>query len=65
MRRTYQYYWALVVASALQITGGLAAFLLSGPVRESMPSLVVSQVVSELGIGNAVVSGLIAVSKYY
>jgi nitrate/nitrite transporter NarK len=64
MRRTGQYFWALMLASALQITGGLIAFLLSGPVREYTAGLIVAQVISELGVGNAVVSGLIAVSKY-
>lgn len=65
MRRSGQYYWALILASVLHITGSLGNFLLSGPVLESTAGLVTFQVVTELGLGNAVVSGLIAVSEYY
>lgn len=64
MRRTGQYFWAMMLASALQITGALVAYLMSGPVRENTTGLVIAQVISELGVGNSVVSGLIAVSKY-
>ncbi|KAI9151361.1 GMC oxidoreductase [Paramyrothecium foliicola] len=61
MRRSGQYYWALILACTLQIMGAIIAFLLTGPVAESTAGLITSQVVTELGVGNAVVSGLIGV----
>ncbi|KAH7014168.1 putative MFS multidrug transporter [Microdochium trichocladiopsis] len=61
MRRTGQYYRALLFACACQTVGGVVVFLFSGPVREQAAALVVGHVVSELGVGNVVVSGLIAV----
>ncbi|CAG9953054.1 unnamed protein product [Clonostachys rosea f. rosea IK726] len=60
MRHTGQYYWALMLVSVLQITGGIFAYLWSGPAGESTTGLIISQAVAEFGIGNSVVSGLIA-----
>ncbi|CAG9990753.1 unnamed protein product [Clonostachys byssicola] len=63
MRHTGQYYWALMLVSVLQITGGIFAYLWSGPAGESTTGLIIAQAVAEFGIGNSVVSGLIALSK--
>ncbi|CAH0027271.1 unnamed protein product [Clonostachys rhizophaga] len=60
MRHTGQYYWALMLVSVLQITGGIFAYLWSGPAGESTSGLIIAQAVAEFGIGNSVVSGLIA-----
>ncbi len=64
MRRTGQYYWALVLAFTVQSVGALLAFSCPGPIISDTRALLVSHIISELGVGNAVVSGLIAVSKY-
>ncbi|KAH8898168.1 MFS multidrug transporter [Thozetella sp. PMI_491] len=61
MKRTGQYYWALLLSFTLQSLGGLIAVLLSGPIVKLTPGLVAAQVVSEFGVGNVVVSGLLAV----
>lgn len=64
MRRAGQYYWALVLSFALEAAGTLIAFLMSGPAAQDLRGLVVAQMVAEIGVGNAVVSSLIAVSKW-
>ncbi|KAH7323190.1 major facilitator superfamily domain-containing protein [Stachybotrys elegans] len=61
MRRKGQYFAALLLACSLQITGGLGTLLFSGFFLESAVGLVVAQNITELGVGNSVVSGLIAV----
>ncbi|EFX01578.1 major facilitator superfamily transporter multidrug resistance [Grosmannia clavigera kw1407] len=61
MRHTGQFYWAQMLAFVVQVAGTLIAFLFSGTVSESVPGLIVAHIMNELGIGNSVVSALIAV----
>lgn len=64
MRRSGgRYYAALLAACACQTAGAVVVYLFSGLLRDDSAALVVGHVVSELGVGNLVVSGLIAVSK--
>ncbi|KXJ87561.1 putative MFS multidrug transporter [Microdochium bolleyi] len=63
LRRRGQYYYALLFACACQVAGAVVVWLFSGGfgVGEAAAVLVVGQVISELGVGNVVVSALIAV----
>jgi hypothetical protein len=61
MRKTGQYFYALMFAFFMQTLGGVITVLMSGTVLTSTFGVIVGHVVTELGVGNFVVSALIAV----